>query len=200
MAHTQTIFPLTFWSERWSAFIACVLSERCCQSSFLGIANICLHRWSAFHLCVSIIFIGSLLSLTFAWNGIPKVIHVEQVTFLKKNRVHSMPVITRHYSLNTKQQTTNHNFKTANSNCCPLTRAAACFDYHVQRCSLTLSSFLHLTNQHLVTFHFRFTSVILGLLLCAQILCLCTMPLRRLFALLYFHVCIHAHCPLCLIS
>ena len=111
-----------------------------------------------------------------------------------------MPVITRHYSLNTKQQTTNHNFKTANSNCCPLTRAAACFDYHVQRCSLTLSSFLHLTNQHLVTFHFRFTSVILGLLLCAQILCLCTMPLRRLFALLYFHVCIHAHCPLCLIS
>ena len=152
------------------------------------------------NICFSIIFIGSLLSLTFAWNGIPKVIHVEQVTFLKKNRVHSMPVITRHYSLNTKQQTTNHNFKTANSNCCPLTRAAACFDYHVQRCSLTLSSFLHLTNQHLVTFHFRFTSVILGLLLFAQILCLCTMPLQRLFALLYFHVCIHAHCPLCLIS
>ena len=52
------------------------------------------------------------------------------------------------------------------------------------------------THQHLVTFHFRFTSVILGLLLCAHILCLCTMPLRRLFSLLYFHVCIHAHCPL----
>ena len=43
---------LTFWSERWSAFLARVLSERRCQPSFLGIAIICLHRWSAFHQCV----------------------------------------------------------------------------------------------------------------------------------------------------
>ena len=40
------------YSLRWSAFLARVLSERRCQPSFLGIAIICLHRWSAFQLCV----------------------------------------------------------------------------------------------------------------------------------------------------